>query len=60
MVGLKKNNIGVMGKNKNVSVRSFHRSTIGKNRGMCKVAFLTLSIIAQWCTNVKCFCEFTL
>ncbi len=60
MVGLKKNNIGVMGKNKNVSVRSFHRSTIEKNRGMCKVAFLTLSIIAQWCTNVKCFCRFTL
>lgn len=56
MVGLKKNNIGVMGKNKNVSVRSFHRNTIGKNRGMRKVAFLTLSIIAQWCTNVKCFC----
>lgn len=44
MVGLKKNNIGVM----------------GKNRGMCKVAFLTLSIIAQRCTNVKCFCGFTL
>lgn len=60
MVGLKKNNIGVMGKNKNVSVRSFHRNAIGKNRGMCKVAFLTLSIIAQWCTNVKCLCGFTL
>lgn len=35
MVGLKKNNIRVMGKNKNVSVRSFHRNTIGKKIEEC-------------------------
>jgi hypothetical protein len=60
MVGLKKNNIGVMGKIKMFQYAVFTAIPLGKNRGMCKVAFLTLSIIAQRCTNVKCFCGFTL